>query len=104
MRIVQSFAVATLFSVLAAASAFAADHAVTIKGMKFSPASLSVKAGDTVTFTNEDSMPHTATAKGAFDTGRLSKGQSKTVTISSAGDFPYICTIHTSMKGKVSAK
>ncbi len=104
MRIVHSLAAATLFTVLAAASAFAADHAVTIKGMKFSPATLSVKAGDTVTFTNQDSAPHTATAKGAFDTGRLNKGQSKRITIGSAGSFAYICTIHPMMKGKITAK
>lgn len=85
--------------------AFAADHAVSIKGMKFTPAELTVAAGDTVTFTNEDSAPHTATAlDGSFDTGRLGKGDTGQVTISAAGTFDYKCAIHTSMKGAITAQ
>ncbi len=101
MRIVLTLA-ALAFS---AAGAFAADHAVEIKGFKFSPASLEVAVGDTVTFTNADSAPHTGTAlDGSFDTGTLSGGQSATVTISGAGDIDYKCNIHPSMKGTISAK
>lgn len=91
-------------SVLFAVPAFAADHTVTIKGMKFSPASLSIAAGDTVTFVNQDSAPHTATAKGSFDTGRLNKGQSAKLTFNGAGSFAYICTIHPSMKGTIAVQ
>jgi plastocyanin len=88
-----------------AAPAAAAEHAVSIEGMKFSPATLSVAAGDTVTFTNNDSAPHTATAAGgAFDTGRLANGESATVTISAAGTHDYICQIHPSMKGVIEAQ
>jgi plastocyanin len=87
------------------AVSLAADHAVSIKGMKFNPPSIEVAAGDTITFTNEDSAPHTATANdGSFDTGRLGKGESATVTISGAGTFAYICKIHPSMKGQVVAQ
>ena len=42
--------------------AYAANHAVQIKGMKFNPAKISVAVGDTITFTNADLMTHTATA------------------------------------------
>jgi plastocyanin len=105
MRSLMPLAAAAAFSLFIAGSAFAADHAVSISGMKFSPANLEVAAGDTVTFTNEDSAPHTATANdGSFDTGRLSKGQSATVTIAAAGTFDYICKIHPSMKGQIVAK
>lgn len=98
------FAVAALVSMLASSAAFAAEHAVTIKGMKFDPPALTVAAGDTITFTNEDGASHTATADdGAFDTGRLTKGQSATVTVSAAGEHAYKCMIHTSMKGTVTA-
>ncbi|MAZ15989.1 MAG: copper-binding protein [Ahrensia sp.] len=91
-------------AVMAAAPAMAADHAVTIKGFAFSPATLTVAAGDTVTFTNEDSAPHTATAgDGSFDTGRLNKGASATVTIAGAGNHAYKCNFHASMKGTISA-
>ena len=96
---------AAALSVVFATSAFAADHAVSISGMKFDPPTLEVAAGDTITFTNEDSAPHTATANdGSFDTGRLGKGDTATVTIGAAGTFDYICKIHPSMKGQVVAK
>lgn len=98
-------AAAAAFALAPLSAAFAADHAVLIKGMAFSPAALTIKAGDTITFTNEDSAPHTATAgDGAFDTGRLGKGQSATVTVSAAGAHAYICKIHPSMKGTVTAQ
>ena len=85
--------------------AFAADHAVEIKGMKFVPAALEIAAGDTITFTNADAAPHTATAgDGAFDTGRLKKGESKQVTVAAAGDHDFKCLVHPMMKGKVTAK
>lgn len=94
-----------LSSVLLASSAYAATHKVMIEGMKFSPAAIDVAVGDTITFTNMDGAPHTATAKdGAFDTGRLSKGQSADVKISSAGVVNYFCAVHPSMKAEVSAK
>lgn len=90
---------------LGALPADAAGHTVTIAGHKFSPAKLTVAAGDTITFVNNDNAPHTATAKdGAFDTGRLSTGESATVTVGAAGAHAYICKIHPSMKGTVTAK
>lgn len=98
--------VATIAALVAmlAAPAFAAEHAVAIKGMAFVPAVIEVAAGDTITFTNEDAAPHTATADdGSFDTGRLNKGQSATVTIGAAGEFAYKCLVHPSMKGTVTA-
>ncbi len=89
----------------ATVAASAADHAVEIKGMKFNPAELAVKVGDTITFTNADAAPHTATADDkSFDTGRLSKGQSATVTVAAAGSHADKCLIHTMMKGTVKAE
>ena len=82
----------------------ATDHAVAIKGMKFEPADLTVAVGDTVTFTNMDGAPHTGSAKdGSFDTGRLPKGQSGTVTIGAAGEHAYFCKVHPGMKGVIRA-
>ena len=82
----------------------AADHAVAIKGMKFDPAELDVAVGDTVTFTNMDGAPHTGSAKdGSFDTGKLTKGQSGTVTIEAAGDIAFFCKVHPNMKGVIHA-
>ena len=85
-----------------AAASHAITHTVTIKDFAFSPAELTISAGDTVMFMNEDSAPHTATADGgAFDTGRLSRGQSAGLTFPSAGSFPYSCTIHPRMKALI---
>ena len=88
--------------VVVALPARAADTAVTIKGMKFTPADLAVKVGDSVTFTNMDGAQHTATADGkSFDTGKLTKGNGGTITFATAGDFPYHCAIHLGMKGVI---
>lgn len=79
-------------------------HVVEIKGHKFSPATLEMEAGDRVQFINLDGAPHTATANnGAFDTGRLNKGEEATVQITKSGSHSYICAFHPSMKGKVVA-
>lgn len=95
-----AFALALAFT----APVFAADHVVDIQSMKFSVPALEVAVGDTITFTNHDAAPHTATAKdGSFDTGRLNKGQSATVTIAAAGTFDYFCAVHPSMKASITA-
>jgi plastocyanin len=76
-------------------------HAITIKNFAFSPNSITVTPGATVTVTNGDSVAHTVTSKtGAFDTGDIQAGQSKTFTApNKAGSYPYICTIHQYMAG-----
>ena len=80
----------------------ATTHQIAIQGMAFSPAELSIAVGDSVTFTNLDGPRHTATADaGGFDTGKLTKGQSATVTFSAVGDFAYHCEIHKSMKAMI---
>lgn len=97
----SAFALSLAFAV----PSFAADHLVEIQGMKFSVPALEVAVGDTVTFTNLDAAPHTATATdGAFDTGRLAKGESATITISEAGTFDYFCAVHPMMKATISAE
>ena len=91
-----------LMAARASAASHATVHAVTIKSFAFEPADLTIAVGDSVVFTNEDSAPHTATdANGAFDTGRLDKGGSATLTFNGAGSFDYICTFHPKMKGKI---
>lgn len=96
----------TVLSLPAAGSlalpAQAATVEVTIQGMKFDPADLAIKAGDTVTFTNQDGVPHTATADdGSFDTGRLTRGKSASLTFSAKGSYAYHCAVHPTMKGKI---
>ncbi len=83
---------------------------VPIKDFLYKPEAISVRVGTKVTFTNEDSATHTATsgeppgADGVFDTGNLTKGESKSVTIAKAGTFAYYCELHPFMKGTVIAK
>jgi plastocyanin len=79
-----------------------ASASVTMGDFFFSPASVSVAVGDTVTWHNTGQAPHTATANdGSFDTGTINAGGSGSHTFSSAGTFSYICTIHPNMKGTV---
>ena len=78
----------------------AASTSVTIQNFAFHPPTVSIGVGDTVTWTNRDDAPHTATGSG-FDTGTLNKGQSGSHTFTKAGRFSYICSIHPNMKGTV---
>ncbi len=76
-------------------------NTIAIKNFAFSPATLVVKPGTTVSWVNEDPAPHTATSEGNFDSGTLGKGQTFSRTFNEAGAFDYICTIHPSMKGRI---
>ena len=80
----------------------ASDPADTIADYSFSPATITVNVGDTVTWTNQGKQPHTATASdGSFNTGTLHTGQSGSHTFTKAGTFAYICSIHPFMHGTV---
>lgn len=76
---------------------------VTIKNFAFAPASITVKKGTTVTWTNEDSAEHNAfSAQDGGPKGRLlSKGESYSFTFDKVGTYSYICEPHPHMKGTV---
>jgi amicyanin len=77
---------------------------VHIKNYAFSPASLSIRPGDKVTWINDDSVEHTVTSDSgphSFDSGLLAKGQSFSYTFDMAGTYTYHCSPHPDMKGKV---
>jgi len=79
--------------------------AVEIKGFAFSPATVNVSIGTTVTWTNNDSATHTVTSTtGAFESGNMSNGSTFSHTFTAVGDFEYHCSIHTSMVGHVIVK
>ena len=84
----------------AAGSPGAAGTAVSIANFAFSPASLTVKVGDSVTWKNDDSTAHTV-AFAAFDSGSIAPGASYSHKFDSAGTFDYKCSIHPSMTGTV---
>ncbi len=82
-----------------------ATHAVAIEAMQFSPDSLAVSVGDMVVWVNNDPFPHTVTSKdGGFDSHEIAPGKSWRYKIRKAGVFPYLCTLHTTMKGTLRAR
>jgi plastocyanin len=75
---------------------------VSIANFNFSPSSLMVTKGATVTWTNNDSAPHTVTADdGSFTSGTLNQGDTYSHTFDDAGTINYHCSIHPMMKASV---
>lgn len=75
---------------------------VDIGAMTFSPATVTVKAGTTVKWTNTDYYsPHTITADNgsSFNSGNIASGSSFSYTPAAAGTFPYHCNVHSGMTG-----
>jgi plastocyanin len=95
----------------AQSAAASGGNVVALSGLAFSPTSLTVKAGTTVTFQNKDSVDHTVTngkdgkpdANAAFDKS-LPVGQSVDVTFGTAGTFNVTCKIHTNMNMTVTVQ
>ena len=82
-------------------SVVAAEFEVGQKDKQFTKKSLTVKAGDTVKFTNEDPFFHNVFSLSdlkTFDLGSYPKGQSKSVTFEKPGTYPIECAIHPNMK------
>ena len=79
-------------------------NTVLMSGMAFSPATITVSVGTTVTWKNNDGIAHTSTsATGVWNTGNIPAGGSSVTTFRTAGTFPYVCTYHAAMgmKGTV---
>jgi plastocyanin len=75
---------------------------VEIADFAYDPDPVTVQVGGKVTWLNQDSAPHTATAEdGSFDTGTLEEGKLKSETFKQAGTYDYICQIHPDMHGVV---
>ena len=106
----KKVAVITILLVLGAMLATACSsggsgNSVSIQGLAFKPASVSVTAGTTVTWTNNDSVTHTITSDtGAFNSGNVAPGATYSYKFGQAGTFAYHCSIHTTMQGTVVVK
>lgn len=87
-----------LLAVALPLAAGAATHTVTIEGMQFVPATLGVKKGDRVVWKNKDVVPHTATAKGGFDSRSIAAGKSWSHVARKPGRHEYVCSFHPGMK------
>src|SRR3569832_2426900 len=69
-------------------------HTIVIEAMQFSPATLEVRSGDTVTWQNKDAFPHTVTAEDrSFDSGSIAYERAWTFKADKKGVFPYACTL-----------
>jgi len=76
--------------------------AVSIVNFAYDPNPTTVAVGDTVTWTNNDGVPHTVTANdGSFQSGTLQPGASFSFTFTAPGSFDYHCEFHANMSGQV---
>jgi plastocyanin len=101
-RLARILVTASCLSLAGAGVAVSADETVVIDAFAYVPATVTVQVGDTVTWRNDDSVAHTATADdGSFDTGALATGESGAETFQAAGTFDYHCSIHPQITGTV---
>ncbi|TAK47278.1 MAG: amicyanin [Xanthobacteraceae bacterium] len=80
----------------------AADTVVKIANFTFSPQQLKVKAGTTVTWVNEDDIPHTiASSTNVFKSKVIDSDDRFSFTFTTAGTFEYFCSLHAHMTGSI---
>lgn len=97
-----AFASSTGLDRASAAATAPQTATVEIKDMKYEPATLTVAAGTTVTWVNNDDMPHTVTDRNrVFRSAGLDTGDKFSYTFATPGAFDYFCTIHPYMSAKV---
>ncbi|MEI7632311.1 MAG: plastocyanin/azurin family copper-binding protein [bacterium] len=84
---------------------FNANVKVSIKGFNYVPLSITIKKGDTVTWTNDDKVANNVATVGInpayFDSGSIAVGKTYTHTFTATGTYRYICSYHTSMKANI---
>jgi plastocyanin len=87
---------------VAAVAAPAAAATIRIDNFVFGPAVLTVKAGSTVTWVNNDDTAHTVVSTGgAFRSAALDTGDRFSFAFAKPGEYPYFCSLHPHMTGKV---
>ena len=103
MYVVTALAVATLAAgALASQGAPAADAKVQIDQYAFLPQRVTVKAGTTVTWTNDDDDSHTVASRSKFFKSKaLDTGDKFSFTFTTPGTYDYICSVHPYMTGAV---
>jgi len=75
---------------------------VKIDNFSFGPGTLTVPVGTTVTWVNRDDIPHTVVSiEGAFKSKVLDTDQKFSFTFNKTGSFPYFCSVHPKMTGKI---
>jgi plastocyanin len=102
LRLGPRLAVAGLLLLpFAGSGARAQTIAVSIDNFTFTPSELALKAGDTVTWTNRDDIPHTVVSAGKFRSKTLDTDNSFSFTFTAAGDYKYFCSLHPHMTGLI---
>ena len=77
----------------------------TLTTTAYSPNPMTINAGGTVTWVNDDAVAHTSTGNGGmWDSGTMQPGARFSRTFPTAGSFPYLCTIHPNMVGTVNVQ
>lgn len=98
---------AALAFALASGQTFAAEHVVSQKGKAFSMKKLTVQAGDTVKFVNDDPFAHNVFSLSdvkSFDLGSYAQGLSKSVLMDKSGIVDVECAVHPDMKMTIEVK
>ena len=90
-------------STSAATPAAGGAVAVSMKNIQFSPTSITAKVGQTIKWTNDDSVDHnvTATSGASFKSSNFGQGASYSTKLTKAGTIQYVCTIHPGMTGTI---
>ena len=94
-------AAAVVVFMLGGLTARAQEVTVTIDNFTFTPPELTVKVGDTVTWTNHDDIPHAIVSAGKFKSKTLDTDNTFSFTFTSAGDYKYFCSLHPHMTGTI---
>jgi len=98
----RALAVAMVLASAASNSAYAAgETSIAIDNFTFAPQELTLKVGDSVTWTNHDDIPHTIVSAGKFRSKTLDTDGTFSFTFTAAGDYKYFCSLHPHMTGMI---
>ena len=100
------FKASLLISALAFSStAVSKNHSVIIEGMQFNPNALTIASGDTVDWVNKDIVPHTATSTSKeFNSAVIQSGGTWRHAFKKPTSIDYACSLHPTMKAKLTVK
>jgi plastocyanin len=94
-----------LYPTRAKSEAAASPTEVRVDNFTFGPATLTVPVNSTVTWVNKDDLPHViASDDGVFKSKALDTDDKYSYTFTKAGTYPYYCSIHPKMLGKIVVK
>lgn len=86
-------------------AATAVVHDVAIRNFVYTPATVSIRVGDSVRWTNYDAAPHDAVPiEGTWKTPLLQQNESAIQTFDAPGVHPYYCTVHPAMRGTLEVR